>query len=541
MATMSATQQIRTITPPSSSHGNSAWDYENQQSAYTDDKPPRAGQSDSRPPLSQNVNGSRKMSYGSDTNARVTPGPENDSASMRKMSRKKSSIRQDSESDASFDMYKTTSGSRSISNGIDRSGKRKPSNAKIRNPEDDEDNWIHRDKLAQIESRELEEAGFPVVRTSRSGSRAGAGTAYVRQDDYEQDGDVDEYKTPKNHDTKRQRVVSPIPAEEEEDEGFDFELRTPEEVAAEQESRYFQSPPLKPNGTRIPMPKQSPVPVPSIIMERDSPLPRSRASSGTGIPEIRSRSRSISSQVMLEDDVPRTPLEARRPSASDDSPSSSPPKTKAPAKGSSTSGTRKASNQRNASGTSKYRASSQQNRNSPEKRPGTSSGRPSTSHRPEGDPPWLATMYKPDPRLPPDQQMLPTHARRLAQEKWEKEGKTGTVYDREFRLLNTEEIERPLSLDFSNKDTKPTEKSRPANIQTENKWPLASPLGSPNQASRPGTSGTEHGGYSTMPKITTPPIAAPTPAKVEKPQEHVKLPEPNEEVNEKKGCCCIVM
>src|SRR6202000_1569612 len=35
-------------------------------------------------------------------------------------------------------------------------------------PEDDDSNWIHRDKLAQIESKELEEAGFRVPRSTVS-------------------------------------------------------------------------------------------------------------------------------------------------------------------------------------------------------------------------------------------------------------------------------------------------------------------------------------------------------------------------------------
>ena len=474
------------------------------------------------------------MSYGSDTNAqRSTYGAENEYAGSRKggnQVRKKTSIRHDSESDASFDMYKTTSATRSMTNGIDKSGKRKPSNAKLRSPEEDEDNWIHRDKLAQIESRELEEAGFPVARSSRAGSRSAAGGAYSRQDEYELEPEYDEYRTPKNHDTKRQRVASPTQFDE---DAFDFELRTPEEVAAEQQARqYFHSPSAKGNGTRIPMPKVSPVPVPSIIMERDSPLARSRASSGTGIPELRPRSRSVNSAVLLDDDMPRTPVDARRPSASDESPSSSPPKSKNSAKA---PGSRKTSAQRNASGTSKYRTSSQQNRASPEKRPGTSSGRPSTSHRPEGDPPWLASMYKPDPRLPPDQQMLPTHAKRMAQEKWEKEGKIGTAYDREFRLLNTEEIERPLDLSLD-KPMPPEEKKKSENAQSGSTWPLGSPLASPT-TERPGTSGT--GRYSTMPKITS--QQAPTTPTIEKPQERLRLPEPQEEEKEKKGCCCIVM
>jgi len=39
--------------------------------------------------------------------------------------------------------------------------------------------------------------------------------------------------------------------------------------------------------------------------------------------------------------------------------------------------------------------------------------------RPEGDAPWLAEMYKPDPRLPQEEQIIPTHAKRLAREKEE--------------------------------------------------------------------------------------------------------------------------
>jgi hypothetical protein len=139
--------------------------------------------------------------------------------------------------------------------------------------------------------------------------------------------------------------------------------------------------------------------------------------------------------------------------------------------------------------------------------------------------------------------MLPTHARRLAQEKWEKEGKIGTAYDREFRLLNTEEIERPLSLDFSgdNEKDKPEEKRGPTDIQTSNRWPLGSPLASPRSTnSRPGTSGTEHGGYTTMPKILDSQVPA-TPTAAEKPKESIRLPEPQEDEKEKKGCCCVVM
>ncbi|KAI5289972.1 hypothetical protein KEM55_008693 [Ascosphaera atra] len=49
---------------------------------------------------------------------------------------------------------------------------------------------------------------------------------------------------------------------------------------------------------------------------------------------------------------------------------------------------------------------------------------------PMGDPPWLASSFRPDPRLPPEQQILPTHAKKMLQEQWEKEGRTGMLYDK---------------------------------------------------------------------------------------------------------------
>lgn len=52
-------------------------------------------------------------------------------------------------------------------------------------------------------------------------------------------------------------------------------------------------------------------------------------------------------------------------------------------------------------------------------------------------------MYKPDPRLPPDQQMLPTHAKRLQQEQWDAARKESEIRQRE--LGNTEAKERTRS------------------------------------------------------------------------------------------------
>jgi hypothetical protein len=470
------------------------------------------------------------------------------------VARKKGNLSYSSEPDSLVDLYKGGQGNNSVSNGIEKGGKRKLSNGPKRTPEDDEANWIHRDKLAQIETLELEAAGFPVGGVSRSGSRA-TSDGLKRQpsllqqepilDSHAEDAESDEAFP--SREGKRQRLVSPVTAGEdrEGDSSIDFELRTPEEVAAaeiEAQAQYFRSPPpTRPNGSRLPLPRASPVPVPAKIVERDSPLTRSRTGSGTqsGVPELRPRSRGVGNQNVI-DDEPLTPTNAPRMSLQNER--ASPPKAKVP-KGAPTSGARKSGTVRNVS-TSKPRTSSQQNRESPPKRPGTSSGRPSTSHRPEGDPPWIASMYKPDPRLPPDQQILPTHAKRIAQEQWEKEGKTGTVYDREFRLLNTEELSEP----GSKAEAPPLEKPGRTKLTILTpQWPLHTPpLGSPRSqtsSNRPGTSGTEHGGYKTMPTIHN--ATPPTPIASPKPRtQPMRMPDPPEDVKEKKGACgacCVVM
>jgi hypothetical protein len=446
-------------------------------------------------------------------------------------------------------------GIRGMPNGTSKVGKRKLSNTPKRTPEEDEENWIHRDKLAQIETLELEAAGFPVGSVSRSGSRSTGGALKRQPSLLQQEPTLDSHaenvaseEMYPSREEKRQRLVSQISAgdDRQDDNSIDFELRTPEEVAAaeiEAQAQYFRSPPpTRPNGSRLPLPRASPVPVPAKIVERDSPLTRSRNGSGAqgGLPDFRPRSRGFGSQSLQDDEPPTTPTNGSRMSLPNER--TSPPRAKVP-KGAPMSGGRKSSTVRNVS-TSKPRTSSQQNRESPQKRPGTSSGRPSTSHRPEGDPPWIASMYKPDPRLPPDQQILPTHAKRIAQEQWEKEGKTGTIYDREFRLLNTEELSDP------NPKLEAPELEKPGRAKLTiltPQWPLNTPpLGSPRSQSsstRPGTSGTEHGGYKTMPTIhnATPPtpIASPNPR-----TQPMRLPDPPEDVKEKKGscgACCVVM
>jgi hypothetical protein len=137
-------------------------------------------------------------------------------------------------------------------------------------------------------------------------------------------------------------------------------------------------------------------------------------------------------------------------------------------------------------------------------------------------------MYKPDPRLPPDQQLLPTVAKRLQQEQWEKEGKFGNAYDTAFRPLNDDQFLQP---EIISQTVEVPEK--PEEHGTE--WPLRSPKSPTLSTGRPGTAG----GYSTMPKIPTQ-ERVPSPRVVNTPVP-VRIQEPQED-EKKGGCgCCVIM
>jgi len=432
--------------------------------------------------------------------------------------------------------------------------RRKKATAVWTEAEKDESNWIHRDKLKEIEIREMEQLGYKVGRTSRSNSTSQSATRNRSRKGSEATNNSHSGDDRQDH----RPAVSPIPAEEEDvgDEPPQWDLRTPDEIAAEREREMWATPPprqnhvIRPSTSRIPVAKISPAPVPSNFVERDAPLPRSRKGSAnwTGEPisvrGARVRSGSTSSAILLDEpkisgELLRTPNSNTFSNAT--SPvTGSPPKSKTPGKPTPTSGARKTSAQRSAS-QSKPRVTSA---TSPTKRPGTSGGsisRPTTSHRPEGEAPWIATMYKPDPRLPPDQQIIPTHAKRMQQEQWENEGRVGSMYDRDFRLLNTEEFKdkrlsqiNPLDLEKQ---------------QDDGQWPLPSPTKlSPDQTDDKAKSPTtEQGGYKLTPTIPqsprTPSRSEPrqAPAIAPNPPKTTRMPEPQDDDKEKKGCCCIVM
>lgn len=463
-----------------------------------------------------------------------------------------------SEQDSVSEYYKSHTNNKKGSFAAKGKGKRKPTKAGATDPnwtalEHDENNWIHRDKLKEIETRELEEAGFRVGRTSRSNSRSQSASRRSRDrtnsetTEVTQNGD-DRYEPGKE--------VPPIPAEDEEtaEQYHAWSLTNQEEASPELNPA---SPRLnhavKPSTSRIPLPKTSGIPVPSSVADRDAPLSRSRTGSanwnGDATNGARVRSGSVGSQALLdepEDGRQRTPPYSHNRNVSSSSgsppksPQKSPMKAKTPAKTTPMSGARKTSVQKSQP---KNRVTSG---NSPPKRPGTSGGsisRPATSHRPEGEAPWIATMYKPDPRLPPDQQIIPTHAKRMQQEKWENEGRVGSMYDKDFRLLNNNEMPdkrlsqiQPLDLEAA---------------QQNETWPLPSPTKRQPSLEKVDTTTAksptlEQGSYKLTPKIPQSPRSpsprlAPAIEPAQTKPTTTRVPEPRQEVEPKKGLCCIVM
>lgn len=386
---------------------------------------------------------------------------------------------------------------------------------------DDQDKWIHRDKLAKIESQELQAAGLFIPRSRAPSKQRSRSTARRGTDASSEHG---RSRSRKNSAAVEQRAADiPVPS---------WDLRTPEEIAEAEASNYFTSNGLK-GGSRIPVAKTSPAPIAVDYLERGSPATRKQSESPEGryatAGSTRSRTGSISHGA--SDGLGTAAVNGKRSNAD-----ASPRKP--------TAATRKASAGAKSS-------------NAQQARPKTRSGsRPSTrsgdfsalNKQPEGDPPWLANAYKPDPRLPPDQQLLPTVARRLQQEQWAKEGAHGDVYDKEFRPLNDRVLLRPPEAEkpdqaAADEDDQQRDEPPPG---AGDEWPLR-----PDAVKSP-----RQGSYSTMPKIcdkqgsnNLPGPRQPQPPTMFQPQIEPhspaaqRLPMEKEDDGKKKGgCgCCLVM
>ncbi|WEW55259.1 hypothetical protein PRK78_000688 [Emydomyces testavorans] len=459
-----------------------------------------------------------------------------------------------SDTDSLLDLYGRESANRSTPSVLDQD-KRSENRAYYEDEDPDQSQWIHRDKLAKIESEELQQFGIqirdPVLMGRKSGSRRGRS----RESHSVTANGITDRKdaSPAILEDGEQRIPSPIPIEDnapkDEDEPAVFDdPRLPEEIAADPYEdgghRMYRNPGLRKSSSRIPILAYSPHPIPQEHLEREAPLQRTRNNTinsrdEDGLSFPKTRRPSVSAPLALqtpESQIETTPPQTAQTATANQQLQNSPSKPKQTTKSTSrkTSG---ASDTRKISGTHKKPTPSNANGNTSNQRPGTRSSerRPGTAlNRPEGDPPWLATMYKPDPRLPPDQQMLPTHAKRLQQEQWEKEGKIPSAYDKDFG---------PLTIRHDGNDPPPAPESEkpkdePAPIVTTR----PSPTQSPEPTDRSRTSETDRGGYKAIPTmLPAPPAPTFTTSISAKPVPSPIQVEPEQPVK-KKGCpCCVIM
>ncbi|EXJ81236.1 hypothetical protein A1O3_07526 [Capronia epimyces CBS 606.96] len=422
-------------------------------------------------------------------------------------------------------------------------------------PEDDDpEGWIHRDKLAKIENEELQAAGLNLANARRNVSKAGRReTSRGRRGEGRNSSETGRVET--EEDTPRLGA-----AEEDGQERANWDLRTPEEIAADQAMlQTSRNPALKRSGSKIPVLTSSPLPIPQERIDRDTPLARKRTISNSmspedGIPVLKSRKRkgSTGSQPLQDDlfshDTTPVPTNGSKSAPKP----ASPIKTKQKTAQSSPPGT---SSGRKVSGTNRKPSNTAKLGTPPSfgQRPGTRSGeldRPRTAvNRPEGDPPWLATMYKPDPMLPPEEQIIPTHARRQQQAAWEQQGAVPITYDRNFSPLAIHTGDGLVKAPSPHPPLSPSPEREEERAQGS--WPLK-PVPSVRNSGggRPGTGGSANGGYSTMPRVTSPAIVqsprmgniSTTPTQPVRTQVQRLEPHEMDEKAKDKSCgCCIVM
>ncbi|KAI2643407.1 hypothetical protein GGS21DRAFT_13571 [Xylaria nigripes] len=441
-----------------------------------------------------------------------------------------SNAQQNGASDSYFDLRE----SRSNSPAVDQPQTKRALDGTLLTYDDENSKWIHRDKLAKIESEELQAAGITLPRP-RPQSKPRRDRSHSRRRGVTDSSEHQQIpKAKKDSDLSHDKTL--------ETDASNWDLRLPEEIA--ENPKEYWIPGGTGKSTRIPVAKASPAPIPTDYIDRDAPAQRKSIGSlldeEASIMYPRSRSRSNSIGNALDDSTPKS--QSGRRSAADGSPTKktttagrkTPTSTKSIAQGRPK--TRSGTNTRNGSST----------------RPPTRPGELSTK-APEGDPPWMISAYQPDPRLPPDQQLLPTVARRLQQEKWEQEGALGSVFDKEFRPLNTGTFRIPPE---SEKPQTPQTPQTPQETETEEvqnektEWPLK-PVTSVTPSVAPSVAPSIRSGtnsYSTMPKIldipTTNPLGGPKPALPSPSTVAVRVPEPpaDQEETSKAGCgCCVMM
>ena len=462
--------------------------------------------------------------------------------------------RSGSEADSLLDLYSKprSLGESSLRESMDRTDRVLAQEEPFFGDEDPErSRLIHRDKLAMIESHEMQEAGIklPLQRQKSSTSRSRSRREKNRSQDQNMVIPDQEADMPLLKERKKRKTESPT----RQDDGSEhtprnnFDVRTPEEIAADNHietdsgngHRQPQSD-VRKGSSRIPLPRSSPMPIAQEHIERDTPLPRKRATSGNygngdengfSYSRARSRNNSVGSAILLDDvdnTSSHTPTPASNstslndkdtPSGTQRSPSAQRPKSR-----SGLEATPLSQRPRIVSTTTPSPRTPSSSIQRPKSRSGLET-RPATAiNRPEGEAPWLATMYKPDPRLPPEEQLLPTHAKRLQQEQWERAQKESQQRTRELetqqRKQNHEKPPAQLPREFSPLAEHTINGLQPSSREADEKalqeqspseWPLTQPRprnphppagGSLNANPAPGGGdGSQHAGYSPMPRV----------------------------------------
>lgn len=560
MAAMSTVQTATTLTPPSSSHDNAngfSWDFtsakaENHQQLYGKNNTLKLEATNGvyrSPLLAQHGNSS---AYTLDTSSKASNGGDQvngPGALSRSYSDGDDDMLDDRPDNVVNEPWEDaySPDGRSVHSLDETTGQRELTA--------EESNWIHRDKLVKIENEELQAAGLYLPQP-RSRSRPSRGPSRDRSQSSTKRLNRDHPARSRKNSSNALEPKTPDTTEA--INGWDWRAGT-DEMDADGDA------PAKPaGGSRIPVPKKSPLPIATQHLERDKLMKRENSPEEMEKrADNKSRSRSNSTTLKSLEPSPHLKVQpAKRAATMDVSPKkpspTGPRKAPAPSKTIPPEARGKVK-PKNKNGT----------------RPSTRSGdrelsSGSIGSKPmEGDPPWMVSAYKPDPRLPPDQQLLPTVARRLQQEKWEQEGKFGNVYDKDFRPLTDEGYLSPPSNPSNPSDTSdpsdPSNPDDPSNVpssSSENEniveqevekpsddWPLKSP-----EASKSPRSPARSSSYSTMPRIQDnpqlTPLASPkppaTPAQQTEPTQITRVPDLPEEKEtgkkEKGGCgCCIVM
>ncbi|QSZ30619.1 hypothetical protein DSL72_000176 [Monilinia vaccinii-corymbosi] len=557
MATISTSQAHTSLTPPSSSHGrdSDSWNYSvpanleptspsNIEYYQTHNRQPSRTSSGHALHSSTESLGPKATQATHDRHNYLTPVGANE------LNRQNSDISDThSAPDSLLDLYGNNKGGQSMDSGEGRG----MNGVDLEMEDAEHSRWIHRDKLARIENEELQAAGIPIPHP-RSASKSSR-----------RDRSQDFINGIRNDGQRSQKMGSNSVGD---GDGSAWDLRLPGEAAGDLGTKGI---------SKIPISKSSPLPIPIDYLERDTPIPRKNTGNlndddPLSFKQARSRSHSIKSSLVLDDATSSANIPIPTPARVSPTPRASPSE-KAPMK--KTQPGRKGSIGANAAlpggrQTSGQKAKPRGGTNAPDIRPRTRSGDLiNTSKRPEGDPPWLATMYKPDPRLPPDQQVIPTHAKRMLQEQWEKEGKYGNVYDTSFRPLNQQEPKPfPDSSSPPHEPGEPEEPEERSSDESTSQWPLTSPKSpqapiSPASPASPAlpalpalppsppliitpkspslSTGARPqvervGSYSTMPKIST---GTPQGVNIPDPKPPIRV---QDSPDSNKGCgCCTIM